>query len=108
MREHDVEDWSKKLARRKGWYVRKFKTPAHRSAPDDIFIKNGRVFFTEFKATGESPTELQAEEHAGLREHGATVYVCDSRKGEEKRAKHTAFIDILAVEERLANPSWDN
>ena len=98
MLEREVESWSKVVARKAGWWCRKFTSPAHRSSPDDIFGKLGRVFFVEFKRTGEDPTELQLEEHAAMRAHGMTVYVCDSRKGEEKHAKHTPFAKILELE----------
>jgi hypothetical protein len=97
--ERDVESWAKVQARKAGWWCRKFTSPAHRSSPDDIFAKRGRVFFVEFKRTGESPTELQLEEHAAMRAAGLTVYVCDSRKGEEKHCKHLPFARILAAEE---------
>ena len=80
MKEKDIESWCKKKARDAGWFVRKFTSPANRSVPDDIFIKDGKVFFVEFKATGAKPTLLQAAEHKTMREHGATVLVCDSRE----------------------------
>jgi hypothetical protein len=64
------------------------------------------VFFVEFKRTGESPTPLQLEEHAAMRAAGLTVYVCDSRKGEEKHCKHMPFSDILATEEKRVGGSW--
>lgn len=81
MREKDIERYSKDLARRQGWWVRKFTSPGHRSAPDDIFAKHGRVFWVEFKATGEKPTPLQEEEHAKMRMAGLTVYWTDCREG---------------------------
>lgn len=79
LRESEVEGWSKQVAKNLGWWVRKFKTPSRRSAPDDIFAKHGRVFFIEFKAWGIVPSLLQAEEHRTMRAAGLTVYVCDSR-----------------------------
>lgn len=113
MLEGVLEKKSKARARRDGWYARKYTSPQHRSSPDDIFAKNGRVFFVEFKRTGESPTELQAEEHRVMRAAGLAVYVCDSYSGEEKHAKHLAFTEILAMEEVRAVPvkietSWDD
>jgi hypothetical protein len=80
VREKDIESWAKKLARKCGFWVRKFTSPARRSAPDDIFAKHGRVFWVEFKATGEVATRLQEEEHKEMRSKGLTVYVCDSRE----------------------------
>lgn len=79
MRERDVEAFAVALARRKGWWVRKFTSPQRRSAPDRIFAKAGRVIFVEFKAPGKAPTPLQADEHAEMRAAGLTVYVCDNK-----------------------------
>lgn len=80
MRESSIERAANKLAKKQGWWVRKFKSPGRRSAPDDIYAKNGRVFWIEFKRKGEKPTELQAAEHKRMREAGLTVYVCDCRE----------------------------
>ena len=80
MKEGDIEHWSVSKARRANYWVRKFTSPARRSAPDDIFAQNGRVFFVEFKATGKKPSDLQEHEHKLMREAGLTVYVCDSRE----------------------------
>jgi hypothetical protein len=84
MLERDIERPSVKDARKDGFYVRKYKAPGRRSAPDDIFARNGRVFFIEYKATGCEPTELQYEEHKTMREHGLTVYWTDSREGHKR------------------------
>lgn len=81
MLERDIEKPSKEKARRAGWFVRKYKSPGNRSAPDDLFAKCSRIFFTEFKATGKTPTPLQADEHRQMREAGLTVYWTDSRDG---------------------------
>jgi hypothetical protein len=104
--EREIESHSATKARKAGWWSGKFTSPAHRSRPDRIFGKRGRVFFVEFKRTGESPTPLQLEEHTAMRAAGLTVYVCDSRKGEERHCKHMAFSDILATEEKMVSGSW--
>jgi hypothetical protein len=88
--ERDIESWSVRRAEKAGYWCRKFKAPGRRSAPDRVFARNGRVFFVEFKATGEEPTELQEEEHRKMRSAGLTVYWTDSRDG---------FAFILAMEE---------
>lgn len=93
-RESQIEGWSKQIARNLGWYVRKFKTPARRSAPDDIFAKHGRVYFIEFKATGDVPSDLQAHEHKVMRAAGLTVYIVDSKQG---------FLDVFIPENEAIN-----
>jgi hypothetical protein len=55
-----------------------------------VFARHGRVFWVEFKATGQKPTELQEDEHRKMRSAGLTVYWTDSRDG---------FAFILAMEE---------
>ena len=92
--ECDIEDPCVAKARRRGWWVKKFKTPAQRSAPDDIFAKNGRVFWIEFKAPGKKPTDKQLDYHRDMAKAGLTVYGCvDSRE---------LFDKILKVEEQHA------
>ena len=90
MLENKIESWAIRHAEKAGYWCRKFKAPGRRSAPDRVFARRGRVFWVEFKATGEEPTELQAEEHRKMRAAGLTVYWTDSRDG---------FAFILAMEE---------
>lgn len=90
MREKDIERWSCDLAKKKGWWHRKFASPGKRSAPDRVFAKASHVFFVEFKATGQDATDLQKDEHKQMRAAGLTVWVCDSRP---------KFEQILAWEE---------
>lgn len=99
--EGDLEKRSKNKARAAAWFVRKFKTPARRSAPDDIFIRQKRfaiavfatrVFFVEFKRFKKAPSPLQEEEHKLMREAGLTVYVCDD---------DLTFDMILEVENKI-------
>ena len=90
MRERDIESWSGRKAKEAGWWHRKFTSPGNRSVPDRVFARNGRVFWVEFKATGQKPTELQEDEHRKMRSAGLTVYWTDSRDG---------FAFILAMEE---------
>lgn len=78
MIERTIENKVKKYAKDNGWWVRKFVSPAHSGSPDDIFIKNGKVLFIEFKATGEKPRKLQVEIIKQMTDHGATVHVVDS------------------------------
>lgn len=72
--ESDIENPCKRWAKARGWFVRKYKSPGNRSAPDDIFVKDGRVIFVEFKAPGKSSTELQTKEQNEMESHGCEVY----------------------------------
>lgn len=73
-----VERPAKKWAKEHGWLVRKLRYQGRRSASDNLFAKNGRLLFVEFKDHGKSPTELQAYEHRQLREAGMDVRWYDS------------------------------
>jgi hypothetical protein len=72
-----VQDKCVTHARGQGWWARKFSSPMRSGGTDYILAKAGRVIFPEFKAPGEGPTELQAEEHAKMRAAGLTVWVID-------------------------------
>lgn len=78
-RESSLEGRAKRYAKSLGYWVRKFKSPGKRAAPDDVFANPfGFVMFLEFKARGKKPTPAQLAEHAEMREHGLKVYVVDN------------------------------
>ena len=100
--EKDIENPCKAKARKKDWYVRKYKSPSQKSAPDDIFAKQrpdggSHVFFVEFKAPGKKPTPKQLDEHDVMRKAGLTVYVCDDL---------AEFDNILAIEDAKREGDW--
>lgn len=76
--EQHIEVNVKQYGRETGWWVRKFSSPGHRGVPDDIFIKEGRVVFIEFKSNQGHLSRLQQVEIELLREAGAEVYVVDN------------------------------
>jgi hypothetical protein len=78
MLEKDIERKACEAAKRAGWLAFKFMSPAQRGVPDRIFIKNGRIVFIEFKASGSKVTALQERMIERLKSHGCEVYVCDS------------------------------
>lgn len=96
VRERVTENRCKAWAKRRGWWVRKFKSPGRRSAPDDIFAFAGRVVFWEFKASGEVPTELQLQEHEEMRAAGLTVRWTDNFEQFER--------EMLDLERRINSP----
>lgn len=62
------------VARANGWWTRKFSSPSNRGVPDRIFLKEGRVLFIEFKAPGNEPTKLQAQEILEILDHGGKAF----------------------------------
>ena len=66
-------------AKEQGFLVYKFTSPQRAAVPDRLYITpRGKVFFCEFKRTGQVPTPAQAREHDRLRDQGVTVYVIDN------------------------------
>lgn len=56
----------------------KFVSPNNRGVPDRIFIKNGRVFFIEFKAPNKKETKLQDFNFEIIRAENIEVFVVDN------------------------------
>lgn len=75
--EKDVEEKWCKVARKHKWKAYKFSSPGYSSVPDRMFIRDGFVFFIEFKRPGGKPTANQLEEHKELRGKGMLVLVID-------------------------------
>ena len=61
------------VAKAHGWWSRKFSSPANRGVPDRVFLKDGVVWFIEFKAPGNTPTKLQAHEINEIKKHKGNV-----------------------------------
>lgn len=97
VRERVIEKHCKAWAKRRGWWVAKFKTPGNRSRPDDVFVLQGRVVFWEMKAEGEKPTELQLECHKEMRAAGMDVRWTDNFEKFER--------EMIDIERRIYN-SW--
>lgn len=77
MLEKVIEKKVKDYARKKGWLVYKFVSPGHRSVPDDIFMKDGYMFFIEFKQAGKRLTPKQTLEKVAIERHGFRVFKVD-------------------------------
>lgn len=77
MTEAQIEKRVSEHAKRKGWLVYKFQSPAQRGVPDRIFLKDGRAMFIEFKAPGKRATKQQLATHEKFREQGFDVFVID-------------------------------
>ncbi len=75
--EADLEKDAIKLAKRRGWLTRKFKSPGRRSDPDRWFARNGVIFWVEFKRLGNEPTEGQWEIIGEMRAAGLDVIWLD-------------------------------
>lgn len=78
--ERDVQKKSVDWARLRGYWARKFSSPANRSVPDYIFAHKEYKdkFAVEFKRNGCTSTPAQKDEQTKMREAGWDVYECDS------------------------------
>lgn len=76
--EREVEKPAKDYAEQYGWWVAKFVSPGRRGVPDDVFIRDGRVLFIEFKRPGKDLRPQQRKRIREMREHGAEVHVIDN------------------------------
>lgn len=64
-----------KASEAEGWFHRSVEWRGKRDAPDDLFIKDGRHVWIEFKSPGEVPRPGQLREHEEMRAAGAEVFV---------------------------------
>lgn len=58
----------------------KFTAPSTAGVPDRILIGNNKTVFVELKRPGAKPRKLQIAIHTKMREHGATVFVADTKE----------------------------
>ncbi|OZI58735.1 VRR-NUC domain-containing protein [Bordetella genomosp. 1] len=96
MRESAIESIAAALFKALGDGFYKFVSPARRSVPDRLRLRQvppehralvGRyVHFIEFKAPGDKPTAAQVREHERLRALGYRVDVIDSVAGAQALA----------------------
>ena len=78
MSEKKLEKRCTDVAKANDWWSRKFSSPANRGVPDRIFIKDGFVWFIEFKAPGKLTTKLQDHEMQLIRGHGGNTFCIDN------------------------------
>lgn len=78
--ENDIETYLYEQAKKHDILCYKFIAPSTRGVPDRILIGNGKTIFLELKRPGEKPRKLQFAIHKRMREHGATVFVADTKE----------------------------
>ena len=75
MKESDIEKFVCNFAKDKNWLVYKFVSPGCRGVPDRIFMKDGEMFFVEFKQPGGKLSALQHRRIKDIAAAGFHVYV---------------------------------
>lgn len=86
--ERDIQKACVVWARARGWYARKFASPANRSVPDYLFGKDGCTVFVEFKRPGGKVTEAQKEEHKAMLKVGLVAHIFDNIELFKKNFRH--------------------
>jgi len=76
--EAQIEAECVQIAVQAGWMVRKLAYPGRRGAPDRMFVKNGVVWFVEFKDPRGKLSALQAHELGLFRGEGIAADVISS------------------------------
>ena len=77
--ETSIEGLCIKLAKEDGWFSRMVAWRGRRGAPDDVFAKEGRTVWVEFKRPRAGRrSELQKREHARMKAAGMELYLVDS------------------------------
>ena len=73
--EKDIQSACVKWMRQRGYWARKFSSPAQRSVPDYLFSHvSYDKFATEFKAPGKRATDKQKDEQQLMRDAGWEVW----------------------------------
>ena len=80
MLEKELERYFVRRCKELGLLTYKFVSPANRGVPDRLVIYGGQVTFFELKRAGKSLTTLQQHTKKLFEEHGAKVFVVDSKE----------------------------
>ena len=75
-----VEDYLVKQCKKFDFLCLKFAPCGIRGVPDRIIIGNGQTVFVETKRTGGKLRELQEVIIQKMKDHGAIVYIANSRE----------------------------
>ncbi len=78
-RESTVESYFRKQAIAHDYLCYKFVSPANDGVPDRVLVGKGKTLFVELKAPGEKTRKLQEGVIERMRNHGALVFVIDSK-----------------------------
>jgi len=78
LRESKIKSDCTKLLLKKGYHVVHLITTNKPGIPDTMVLKDGKVFFIEFKQPGKKLRALQEYQYLLLVKHGFTVLIVDN------------------------------
>ena len=102
-----VEDYFIRRTEEYGCMCMKFTSPSKTGMPDRIIVGHGKTVFVELKAPGEKPRPRQIVVIKELRDHGALVYVTDSKPGVDALLRELFPGKVMGCAKRacLSNPT---
>ncbi len=77
-KESYIEKKTCDYAKEQGFLQYKFSSPNKKAVPDRIFMKDGNIFFIEFKSEKGKLTKLQEREIKKINEQKIKAYTCNS------------------------------
>lgn len=77
MKEKQIEKKVCDFASSLGWLVRKYSSQYRAGMPDRIFMRDGQVFWIEFKKPGGKVSPIQQFEIETMQAHGMEVFIVD-------------------------------
>ena len=82
--ENVVENYLRTQSKKYGCLCYKWVSPGHNGVPDDIVIYNGHITFIETKSPVGDTSAIQDVRIQEMKEHGADVRICHTRKAIDK------------------------
>lgn len=79
-----IEDYLKNKAKENNSICWKFTSPGQRGVPDRIVVHKGITYFVELKSETGELSEQQKLKIKILKDHGAPVYVLNSKQAVDK------------------------
>lgn len=99
--ENTVEGYLRKQCAAYGFLCYKFTSPGHNGVPDEIIIKDGNIIFVETKSPVGHLSEIQKKRISEMKDNGADVRVCHTRKSIDKLLREFAPDYVPASSETL-------
>lgn len=76
--ESGIQSDARDYAILRGWWCIKVETPSMNGVPDFLYLRRGVYIWIEWKTPDGALSAIQVKRIKEMREHGATVHVCDN------------------------------
>lgn len=85
--ENLVEGYLRKQCKQHDVLCYKFESPGYNGVPDEIIIYQGKTIYIETKSDTGKASEIQKHRIKEMKDHGADVRICHTRKAIDKVLK---------------------